>query len=134
MSAPLLGIFWFVRNPPACAQLLAHTCPLTAAEEYGDCLTSPAGHYETWQAWRRGQPKPPLPALASIIAADEYEHWPRGRIVLDRPAAKFILYADRQLLTAPRLAQIRTHFRLPRAQTIARTDPHYRSTRLIGRE
>ena len=31
------------------------------------------------------------------------------------------------------LAQIRAHFHLPLAQTIARADDHYRSTRLIGR-
>jgi hypothetical protein len=133
VSAPLLGIFWFVRHPPARAQLLARTCPLAAAEDYGDCLSSPTGHYETWEAWRRGEPDAPPPVPASIIAADEYEHWPRGRIVLDRGAGTFIVYADRQLLLARRLAQIRTHFHLPMAKIVARCDPQYRGTGWVGR-
>ncbi len=131
--APLLGIFWFVRDQRDRTQLLGHTCPLTAAEEYGDCLTCPAGHCETWAAWRRGRPKPPIPALAPLLAIHEYEAWPRGRIVFHRFTDRFILYVDRQLLAKRRLAQITAHFHLPPARTIVRTDAHYRSTQSIGR-
>ena len=105
---------------------------LKRAEEYGDCLTSPDGHYETWESWRRGRLTLALPALAPVIAATEYETWPRGRIVFDRTADRFVIYADRQLLTPPALTHIRTHFRLPAAQTVARTDPHYRNARRIA--
>lgn len=132
MHAPLIGIFWGIRDSHSQVQLLVVPCPLMAADEYGDCLTAPAGHYDTWEAWRRGRPQPPIPALAPTSASDEYEEWPRGRIVYERPAARFVIYADRQLLNPGRLAQIRTHFHLPLEQTIARTDQHYRSTRSIG--
>jgi hypothetical protein len=49
-----------------------------------------------------------------------------------RATDRFVIYVDRQLLAAPRLLQIRTHFHLPPQRTIARADPHYRSTRSIG--
>jgi len=130
---PLLGIFWFLPNRHGRTQLLAHTYPLASAEEYGDCLTSPAGHYETWTAWRRGRPKPPLPALAPLLGVHDYEHWPRGRIVFHRPTSRFVLYMDRQLLGKRHLTQITTHFCLPPTRTIVRTDPHYQSRQLIGR-
>ena len=133
LHAPHLGIFWFVRDCHGQPHVLTVTCALTAAEQYGDCLTCPAGHYLTWAAWRRGRPKPPLPALAPLIARNEYEAWPRGRIVYERPTDKFIIYADRQLLTARRVALIRNHFHLPPERTVARSDLHYRSTRSISR-
>ena len=103
---------------------------LTADEPYGDRLTAPAGHYELWTAWRRGRPKPPVPELAPIIATDEYEDWPRGRIVFDIPTQRFVIYADRALLTAPYLGAICAHFQLP-PPVDAHPDPHYRSTRRL---
>jgi hypothetical protein len=42
--------------------------------------------------------------LAPIIARDEYEHWPRGRIVYEQPPKRFIIYADRKLLAPAWLA------------------------------
>jgi hypothetical protein len=131
-TSPSLGIFWALTGPDGRTRLLAHACPLADAEPYGDCLTSAAAHYETWGAWRRGRPKPPLALLAPIIARDEYEHWPRGRIVYERSPGQFVIYADRQLLTQAWLAQIRIHFHLPSERTMARSDLHYRSKRAIG--
>jgi len=127
MAPPHLGIFWFVRGHDRQVHVLAVACALAAADEYGDCLTSSAEHYKTWESWRRGRPVPPVPALAPIIAAHEYEQWPRGRVVYERPANRFVIYADQQLLGPQRLAQIRTLFHLPPQQTIVRTDLHYRS-------
>jgi hypothetical protein len=51
---------------------------------------------------------------------------------MSNPQTGFVIYVDRQLLAAPRLLQIRTHCHLPPQRTIARADPHYRSTRSIG--
>jgi hypothetical protein len=92
-DAPHLGIFWFVRDAYREVHLLAVSCPPTAADEYGDCLTSPAEHHKIWEGWRRGQPVPPVASLAPIIAAGEYEQWPRGRILFERPANRFVIYA-----------------------------------------
>lgn len=131
-TKPSLGIFWAVTDPHGQTHLLAHPCALADGEAYGDCVTSPAAHYDTWEAWRRGRPKPPLPLLAPIIARDEYEDWPRGRIVYEPASDRFVIYADRQLLTPLWLAQIKARFRLPPERTAGRSDLHYRSTRAIG--
>ena len=128
---PHLGPFWFVRDRNGSVRLLAHATPLAAAEPYGDRLTASAGHYQVWLAWRRGRPQPPVPALASVIATDEYEEWPRGRIVFDIPTSRFVIDADRSLLTAPYLAAITAHFQLP-PPVDAHPDPHYRSTRRLA--
>ena len=112
--------------------LLAHPCALADGEPYGDCITSPAPHYQIWEAWRRGRPKPPLALLAPIILRDQYEHWPRGRIVYEKTPDRFVVYADRQLLTPAWLAQIQAHFHLPPERTIARSALHYSRTRAIG--
>ena len=129
---PSLGILWAVTDPHGQTYLLAHPCALADGEPYGDCITSPAAHYETWEAWRRGRPKPPLALLAPIILRDQYEHWPRGRIVYEKTTDRFVIYADRQLLTPAWLAQIKTCFHLPPEWTIARSDPHYCRSRAIG--
>lgn len=131
-TSPSIGIFWAVMGPDGRTCLLTYPCALADGEAYGDCITSPAAHYDTWQGWRRGQPKPPLALLAPIIARDEYETWPRGRIVYEQTPDRFVVYADRQLLTPAWLAQITTHFRLPPDRTIPRSDLHYRNARTIG--
>jgi hypothetical protein len=73
-TTPSLGIFWAVTDPYGRTHLLAHPCALADGDLYGECITSPAAHYETWEAWRRGRPKPPLALLAPIIVHDQYEH------------------------------------------------------------
>lgn len=130
-AAPMLGLFWFVRDRHGRAQLLAHTCTFADAEAYGDHLGCPAGHDTTWAAWRRCRSKPPV-LRARTGAMGGYADWPRGRIVFDCATQRFIIYADRQLLALHRLARITAHFHLPPARTVAHTDPHYRNTRSIG--
>ena len=106
-------------------------CPIPAAEPYGDRLTAPPGHHDTWEAWRRHVLPLPTLALRPVIASTEYDEWPRGHIVSDRAAMRFIVYADRQLLLPTRLARIIVAFALPRERTTARTDPHYSRTRRL---
>ncbi len=94
-TSPSLGIFWAVTGPDGRTHLLTHPCALADAETYGDCITSPAAHFQTWEAWRRGQPKP---LLALVIVRDEYERWPRGQIVYEPTPDRFVIYADKKLL------------------------------------
>ncbi len=110
-TTPSIGLFWAVTGPDGRICLLTYPCALADAEPFGECLTSPAGHYETCQGWRRGRPKPPL----TLLTPD-----------------RFVVYADRQLLTPSWLAQVMAHFHLPPKRTTARSDLHYRSTRAIG--
>ena len=131
VKAPSVGIFWFVADAAGGTRLLALGRALADAEPYGDCLTLPDGHAHAWGAWRDGSLPPPAPGLHPVIDATEYDEWPRGRVVFDTNDRRFVVYADRQLLTAPRLARVRAAFALPADGTVARGDPHYsRSARL----
>ncbi len=71
-----------------------------------------------------------MPELAPVIATDEDADWPCDRIVFDIPTQRFVIDADRALLTAPYLAAIRAHFQIP-PPVDAYPDPHYRSTRCL---
>jgi hypothetical protein len=98
-------------------------------------LTCLLGHYEIWEQWKKNPPKD-RSGLASLIATDEYEEWPRGRIVYNAVSHRFILYGDAQILRRPHLLTIiHERFGLPadrtnRAET--RSDSHYRSTRRLA--
>jgi hypothetical protein len=76
--------------------------------------------------WRRDRTVDP--ALRAIVRSNEYEDWPRGRIVFDRARDLFILYADRKLLTPATIARIKAQFHLPEDRTKVQSDWHYQST------
>ena len=127
-----VGIFWAVQAQRAAATLLAHRCSLDEAEPYGSMLTCAHGHYEVWEQWRKDIGAHPTDT-AQLIAASEYEEWPRGRIVYDTETDRFILYADGQILRRPALmTAISERFGLPMDRTDAKRDNHYRSTRRLG--
>ena len=93
-ASPAVGIFGRVDGV-----LVIDRSTLQEAEPYGDFLTftHPAGHYERWEAWRAFGPGR-LIALGypGCIASTEYDQWPRGRIVYDTTARRFILDRDRR--------------------------------------
>ncbi len=92
-TAPAVGIFWCVNGV-----LVVDWTALEAAEPYGDCLTHAAGHYERWQAWQSlGVAGLVAAGYPACILSSEYDEWPRGRIVYEATARRFVLYADRRL-------------------------------------
>ena len=129
-----MGIFWAVQEKGSAAVLLDHRCPISESEPYGDMLTCPHGHYEVWEQWRKDA-RNDRSALAFLIATDEYEEWPRGRIVYSSPHDRFVLYADAQILSRPDLLAIiheRFGLRADRTQmTQPKRDSHYVSTRRL---
>jgi hypothetical protein len=126
ITEPRLGIYWIVRSAAGEFRLLGHACPLPVAEEYGDCLTCPSSHIDVWASWRRGYP--PEADLLPLIRLHEYEAWPRGRIVYERDAARFIVYVDpKVMLRSAVVDTIVRWFALPAGQWLIRTDAHYRS-------
>lgn len=130
-SHSFVGIFWAVQQKGSAAVLLDHRCPLSEAEPYGDMLTCSHGHYEVWEQWRRDMTNR-RSGPASLIARDEYEEWPRGRIVYASPSGRFMLYADAQILRRPRLLMIiHERFGLPVDRTDTKPDSHYVSTRRL---
>jgi hypothetical protein len=123
----MIGIFWLI---PVVGDifLLAHRLTLDVAETYDDFLTCPLSHIDAWEATKRGDRLLTLldMPIRAIIATSEYEEWPRGRVVFERPAQRFTVCADRQAFTYAE--QIREMFNLP-DDAVFRTDLHYRNTK-----
>jgi hypothetical protein len=122
-----VGIFWGV--PDGSRTVLVHDAiPLSEGEPYGETLTYPGGHADVWEGWAKmgvtGLKRRGLPAA---IAYAEYDAVPRGRVVYMNTEKQFVIYADRQLHTAPFIRQVKDAFGLTEAQSIVRSDPHYRT-------
>jgi len=134
LSHSFVGIFWAVQEKGSAAVLLDHRCPIAEAEPYGDMLTCPHGHYEVWEQWRKNATHDRA-GLDLLIATDEYEEWPRGRIVYSSTRDCFVLYADAQILSRPDLLTIiHERFELPADRTKTtqpKRDSHYVSTRRL---
>jgi hypothetical protein len=102
--------------------------PLSRAEPYGDCLTYPRGHHELWEEWRRMLASDLIGnGLPVSIIGHEYEEFPRGRLVYQRPAKRFVIYADRKLFDAAIIARIVEQFALAHEIREVRSDDHYRT-------
>lgn len=125
-SISYVGVFWMLQQHGRSVDLLAHRCPLSKAERYGDKLTCAHGHYEIWEKWRR---LGVAGAVKSSIEFCEYEEWPRGRVVHDTVDRHFIVYADPQILHQPRL--LARVFRLQAKQVEPKWDNHYRASRRL---
>ncbi|AMK16832.1 MULTISPECIES: hypothetical protein [unclassified Sphingobium] len=124
-EGPCVGIFWRVptSNGP---KLVSHVVSLKDADEYGDFLTHPTGHYEVWEAWRAaGSAALKRIGLPIEIVSSEYEEHPRGRVVFDRRAEQFIVYADRRLQKAAIISDIAELFAIGGHPHIVRSDSHY---------
>lgn len=127
-ESPSVGIFWSISQGGVEQTLVVDATSLTEAEPYGDFLTHPRGHYEVWERWQRLGPEGlRRQGLPAEIAWNEYEHFPRGRIVFHVPTTTFVVYAD-PLLHEPRtVANIATLFALPTSRFAVQADEHYRT-------
>jgi hypothetical protein len=120
--APSVGIFWKIGRV-----LVIDHSTLDEAEAYGDCLTHAAGHYERWEAWQSlGASRLRSLGYPDDIVTSEYDDWPRGRIVHEVLATRFVLYADRRLQKPGIIAALTEAFRLEAQTVVIRSDAHYR--------
>jgi hypothetical protein len=88
----MVGSFWVVEADGQAA-IIALAVPLEQAAVYGDMLTVDTGHLEYWSALgRRG-----ARALREAGLPTAHEEWPRGRVLYDRVAQRFVIRADCQL-------------------------------------
>ncbi len=127
----MVGPFWVVEDRCGAA-LIAHAVRLAQADLYGDMLTVDRGHFEHWSDLARrgaralreaGIPTPPV--------WSEYEEWPRGRVLYDRTAQRFVIRADRQLHRPAFVRLIANHFGIAAESAIILPDDHYRSVRRV---
>jgi len=72
------------------------------------------GHLEVWEASR-----------ATLSLHDEYDDYPRGRIVYDTRHSHFIAYLDRSLDVPEFRRAVLHYFALPERGTVFRHDAHY---------
>jgi hypothetical protein len=107
--------------------LIALAVPLDQAVEYGDMLIAETGHLDLWTRLARSRPA----GMPSAPAWSEYEEWPRGRVMFDRRAGRFVVRADRQLHRAPFLAMIAARFGFSAGEAVVVGDEHYRSVRVV---
>jgi hypothetical protein len=120
--APSAGIFWKIGH----VLVIDHTI-LDEAEAYGDCLTHAAGHYERWEGWQAlGASRLRRLGYPDGIITSEYDDWPRGRIVHQVPANRFVLYADQRLQRPEIIAPLTEAFGLQTQTVVIRSDAHYR--------
>jgi hypothetical protein len=114
---PQVGIFWWFNG-----ELLMDSCPLSAAEAYGDCKNHPVSHVKHWAQLQREGVVPP---------ETEYEEQPRGRIVYQAKTQQFTLLADRCILAKPKVVkEICARLCLPH-DCKTETDDHYRCSRCM---
>ncbi len=115
--APSVGIFFgaMLNGSP---MILYEASRLAEAEAYGLCKTHPQGHLEAWETSR-----------ATLSLQDDYDDYPRGRIVFDTRSGRFIVYLDRHL-DAPVFRRAVIHyFALPEGFAVFRHDAHYSRAR-----
>jgi hypothetical protein len=122
-----VGPYWFVRDDSGRVLLMAHRCALAQAEQYGDFLTCPHGHYDVWERWRASSP---TGRIAAIVRDYKYEEWPRGRVVFNSIQGQFIVYADRQI-SQDELQRVLEYFGIPTGRVVSMRDGHYQSTRSL---
>jgi hypothetical protein len=121
-TPPAVGIFWRVNGV-----LVTDRSTLDEAAPYGDCLGHAAGHYERWQGWQAlGAARLAALGYPELLAVTEYDEWPRGRIVYETLARRFVLYADRRLQKPAIIDTLKAAFGLDQAEVIIRSDAHYR--------
>ena len=126
IDAGMVGPFWVVEADGQAA-VIALAVPLERADVYGDMLTVDTGHLEYWSALgRRG-----ARALREAGLPTAHEEWPRGRVLYDRVARRFVIRADRQLHQPRLIRLIAEHFGIAMADATILSDDHYRSVRRL---
>jgi hypothetical protein len=127
-NKPHVGIFWGVKDDKGAISLLVDATSLEDAEPYGSFLTHSRGHFDVWESWRGLKPSEAFQLkLPAAVAENEYEFFPRGRIVYHAEKQYFIIYADPRLQTRALVAQIIGLFGLEGASYTVNSDLHYQS-------
>ena len=109
---PRVGIFWVFGG-----QLILDSTPISLAEPYSEAMTHPRSHIEYWTE---------LQCRGAVSQDIEYDDPPRGRVVCFPNEKRFVLYADRCILTRKNFVRrIMALFNLPSSRTKTSTDEHY---------
>jgi hypothetical protein len=132
IDAGMVGPFWVVEERGS-AVLVALAVPLEQAEPYGDMLTVDTGHFEYWSILaRRGAQALRAAGLPTAPVWSEYEEWPRGRVLYNRAARRFVIRADQQLHHPAFVRLVADRFGIGALNPLVLSDDHYRSDRRVA--
>ncbi len=127
----MVGPFWVVEEGGK-STVIALAVPLERAEAYGDMLTVDTGHLEHWSRLaRRGARALRGDGIPTAPVWSEYEEWPRGRVLYDSVARRFVIRADRQLHQPGFVRLITDCFGIVAHGETILPDDHYRSVRHV---
>jgi len=127
----MVGPFWVV-EADGHAAIIAVAVPLDRADIYGDMLTVDTGHLEYWtQLARSGTRALREAGIPTAPVWSEYEEWPRGRVLYDRMAKRFVIRADKQLHRPEFVRLIADRFCVGMNEVTVLSDDHYRSIRRL---
>ena len=127
----MVGPFWVVEEGGK-STVIALAVPLERAEAYGDMLTVDTGHIEHWsELARRGARALRAAGIPTAPVWSEYEEWPRGRVLYDSVARRFVIRADSQLHRPEFIRLIAERFGIDANGATILPDDHYRSVRRV---
>ncbi len=127
----LVGLFWVV-DDEGTTVVVGHGVAMNQAERYGDMLTVDVGHLEYWSSLaRRGARSLREAGLPSAPVWSEYEEWPRGRVLYDCLARRYVIRADKQLHHPAFVRLIADRFCVRGLNLMVLPDDHYRSIRHV---
>ena len=127
----MVGPFWVVEVDQRVA-IIALAVVLEQADTYGDMLTVDTGHLEHWsRLGRLGVRALREAGVPTAPVWSEYEEWPRGRVLFDLAAGRFVVRADKQLHRPEFLRLIADRFQIPLDASAILSDDHYRSVRRL---
>lgn len=109
-----IGIFWIYHGA-----VLARPIEIIEGESQGDFIDSPDSHIHVWDdpdGFSRDYPE---------LAEMPYEAVPRGRVLYEPHADRFVIYLDKCLMDAESKTALKKAFGLTKKDGVFRSDPHY---------
>jgi hypothetical protein len=121
-NSPKVGIYWFIKDPKQKRNgeiLISRKVEVVSmSQQVAGFIDSPFAHYSVWDSVVKEFP---------WLAGDEYEDWPRGRVLLnvDEKPFMFHIYLDAVLDKAKYKQIILTEFNIPDRGYVFARDSHY---------
>ncbi|MDR2300666.1 MAG: hypothetical protein LBF38_01280 [Deltaproteobacteria bacterium] len=119
-SPPKVGIYWFIKDPKKKrnSEILVSRAMdvVSASQARAGFIDSPYEHFGVWESVVKDYP---------WLIGDEYEYWPRGRVVLNVEEFMWYVYLDSVLDKPKYHAMILEEFNILDKSYVFKKDSHY---------
>lgn len=115
-----IGIFWFIPQRDSTGEVFGVCEPYKLSDNTRTGLLD--SNFEHWQVWEQCPGEAKLPAA---VLAQEYFHFPRGRVLFDLTRNRHRIYCDPVLLKPDIKEKIKAFFRLQALPVVWMRDLHY---------